>query len=154
MTIHDAKALIALCIDEGLKQGVLKNKGEFEELFDYLDKCFADTDKMINGSSEIPKDLEEASDEFANQDCVTFISRKKGFIARAKWQADHAPLPEDTVIYQRGVEEGKRLMMEEAVEYELYYDGDFLAIDLNMAELGYSERDKVRVIIIPNTDEK
>ena len=41
-----------------------------------------------SGSSEIPNDLEEAADEFANQDCVTFISRKKGFIAGAKWQKE------------------------------------------------------------------
>lgn len=39
-------------------------------------------------------------------------------------------------------------VMEEAVECDLYYDGDFLAIDLNMEALGYCERDKVRVIVI------
>lgn len=48
----------------------------------------------------------------------------------------------------------KELMMEEAVETELYWDGDFLAINLNMAELGYSERDKVRLIVLPKNDEK
>lgn len=30
--------------------------------------------------------LENAANKFANQDCVTFISRKKGFIAGAEWQ--------------------------------------------------------------------
>lgn len=34
----------------------------------------------------------------------------------AKWGADHTPLPEDTVLFNKGVEEGKRLMMEEAVD--------------------------------------
>jgi len=67
MTIHDAKALIGLCIDEGLKQGVLKNKGEFEELLDYLDKYFTDTGKITGGSSEIPKDLEEAADKYEKE---------------------------------------------------------------------------------------
>lgn len=41
--------------------------------------------------------------------------------------------------------------LKEAVECELYWDGwdgDFLAIDLNMAALGYSEGDKVRIIIV------
>lgn len=77
------------------------------------------------------------------------------YIARhfAEWQAKQllksSPLPEDTVLFQKGVEEGKRLMMEEAEECELYWDGDFLAIDLNMRELGYSERDKVNIIILP-----
>lgn len=37
----------------------------------------------------------------------------------AEWGAGHTPLPEDTVIFQKGVEEGKRLMMEGAVEGEV-----------------------------------
>ena len=41
-----------------------------------------DSTKMID------KSLEEAANEFANQDCVTFISRKKGFIAGAEWQKE------------------------------------------------------------------
>jgi hypothetical protein len=35
--------------------------------------------------SKLPDGLEEAAVEFANQDCVTFISRKKAFIAGAEW---------------------------------------------------------------------
>lgn len=120
----------------------------------------------------IPNDLEEAADEMAlrafpeKKSYSTVIDRvvdynavdrknyRDGIIAGAKWQADHTPLPEDTVLFNKGVEEGKRLMMEEAVECELYYDGDFLAIDLNMAELGYSERDKVRIIVLKNTEKQ
>lgn len=34
----------------------------------------------------------------------------------AQWGADHAPLPEDTVIFNKGIAEGKRLMLEEAAE--------------------------------------
>lgn len=49
---------------------------------------FAQWGAEHSGSSEIPNDLEEAADNFANQDCVTFISRKKGFIAGAKWQKE------------------------------------------------------------------
>lgn len=48
----------------------------------------------------------------------------------------------------------KEQMLKEAVETELYWDGDFLAIDLNMAALGYSEKDKVRVIICKKEDGK
>ena len=33
----------------------------------------------------------------------------------AQWGANHTPLPEDTVLFNQGVAEGKRLMMEEAV---------------------------------------
>lgn len=37
----------------------------------------------------------------------------------ARWGAEHTPLPEDTVLFNKGVEEGKRLMMEDAVEGEV-----------------------------------
>ena len=79
-----------------------------------------------------------------------------GVIARhfANWQKEQMPMPEDTVIFQKGIEEGKRLMMEDAEECDLYWDGDFLAIDLNMVALGYSERDKVKIIIIPEKEDK
>ena len=33
-----------------------------------------------------------------------------------EWQKKQIPMPEDTVIFNKGIEEGKRLMMEEAVE--------------------------------------
>lgn len=91
MTTLYAKALITLCIDEGLKQGVLKNKGEFEELLDYLDKYFADTGKMTSGSSEIPNDLEEAADDYIGKvadDGWEWETHDivEAFIAGAKWQ--------------------------------------------------------------------
>lgn len=120
-------------------------------------------DEVRGRESETPMNQEELEDEMDRFfETMPVIELENIFedtfknIARhfAKWGADHTPLPEDTVIFNKGVEEGKRLMREEAVECDLYYDGDFLAIDLNMAELGYSERDKVRIIVLPNTDEK
>lgn len=100
----------------------------------------------------LPSDLEEAATEFANQDCVTFISRKKGFIAGAEYQRKQdqqlIELAEDHAMLA-GMNKMKEEMMEKAEECELYWDGDFLAIDLNMAALGYSERDKVKVIVVP-----
>ena len=51
-----------------------------------------DVDKMLadcRGYEQPVEGLEEAATEFANQDCVTFISRKKGFIAGAEWMAEH-----------------------------------------------------------------
>ena len=49
--------------------------GVLEELLTFLDTL----------SEEPDKSLEEVANDFANQDCVTFISRKKGFIAGAEW---------------------------------------------------------------------
>ena len=130
-----------------------KIKAEIERLCDeaptcddtiaYLMKveCFLDT---LESGKPVPNDLEEYASRAGfdyvdnivqehpghrfNDHDVEFAYRD-GIIAGAKWQA--------------------KQMMKEAEECELYWDGDFLAIDLNMAALGYSERDKVRVIVLP-----
>lgn len=56
-------------------------------------------------------------------------------------------------IFKAGAKWQKGQMLKEAVEVEFYWDGDFLAIDLNMSELGYSEHDKVKIIIIKEDKE-
>lgn len=75
------------------------------------------------------------------------------FIAGAKWQAEHAPLPEDTVLFQKGVEEGRRLEMEDimkdAVEgtvhnFSSYKPHPTVLVDAN----GFNQGDKVRIIIV------
>ena len=38
------------------------------------------------------------------------------FIAGAEWQKEQMPMPEDTVIFQKGIEEGKRQGREEMFE--------------------------------------
>ena len=57
-------------------------------------------------------DLEEAADKF-EQEYFTDTTIGEAFIAGAKWQANQllkgSPLPEDTVLFQKGVEEGRRL---------------------------------------------
>ena len=82
------------------------------------------------------RDLEEAADNFANQDCARFTPRFNGFIAGAKWQ--------------------KEQMMKEAVEGEIQmrYSGSLCpttihAINEDRFKLG----DKVRIIIVKE-DEK
>lgn len=72
-------------------------------------------------------DLEEAADEYGRENVHywydeeigdgaiydDFEDLKVGFIAGAEWQARQllkgSPLPEDTVLFQKGVEEGRRL---------------------------------------------
>lgn len=60
---------------------------------------------------------EEIREYMSNEDNNPFDWdwRDKRDCARhfAKWGAEHAPLPEDTVLFQKGVAEGKRLMMED-----------------------------------------
>ena len=71
------------------------------------------------------EDLEEAAREYAyswhkkgdKEECELFpVTASRGFIAGAKWQAEHTedyPMPEDTVLFQKGVAEGRRLASEE-----------------------------------------
>ena len=68
-----------ICEADGFVQK--KDEPRYDALAEVLD--FIDTLE-----EEPDKNLEEAANEFANQDCVTFISRKKGFIAGAEWQKD------------------------------------------------------------------
>ncbi len=81
---------------------------------------------------------EEAARQYGynySNECPGMVQpARDGFIAGAEWK--------------------EAQMKKEAVECELYWDGDFLAIDLNMAELGYSERDKVRIIVLPKDEKK
>lgn len=71
--------------------------------------------------------LEEAADEYSEKhgfrvpydgsnnfyDEVDVKASKEGFIAGAKWMANQMPMPEDTVLFQKGVEEGRRLEKDE-----------------------------------------
>lgn len=81
--------------------------------------------------------LEEAAEKWCKENVRGFVLRDKAayyigetlpaFIAGAEWQKSQMPMPEDTVIFQKDIEEGKRLMMEDAVEgeaEELYNDGE------------------------------
>ena len=82
-----------------------------------------------------------------------------------EWHQKQMPLPEDTLIYQKGVKEGKRLMMEEAVEgeviktdkhtsirYKSFYGTD--RYFYGIADKQFKAGDKVRIIILPNEDEE
>lgn len=74
----------------------------------------------------VPKDLEEAADEYEKKHTYQRYdgggltpeydaTLAEAFIDGYKFHADHTPLLEDTVLFNKGVEEGKRLMMEEEV---------------------------------------
>ena len=126
---------------------------------------------------EPSKDLEEAADDYADKhgfrvpydgsnnyyDDVDVRASKEGFIAGAEWQKKQdlsemvqSRSPLSVAYANRCFENGKQAMKEqmikEAEECDLYWDGDFLAIDLNMRVLGYSEKDKVKIIILPSND--
>lgn len=69
-----------------------------EELRPFLDTLSEEPDKSLEG----------AANEFANQDCVTFISRKKGFIAGAEWQKEQLQGEIDFAQQLRKLQESQR----------------------------------------------
>lgn len=52
----------------------------------------------------------EADDIENRSDVIT------GFLAGAEWQAKQMPMPEDTVLFQKGVAEGRRLEKDDVMK--------------------------------------
>lgn len=141
-----------------------------EELRPFLDTLSEEPDKSLEVEleKESPKELDEMIDDYFKSlfpNIAYYKWRTSDVYVHAspdgiRFLCDHfyelgqsqMPMPEDTVLFQKGVAEGRRLekedMLKDAEECELYWDGDFLAIDLNMVALGYSEKDKVKVIVL------
>ena len=112
------------------------------------------------GSSETPIDLKEAVDEYiykaANTPGDDWITDdiRNAYIAGYKLHEANTPLPEDTVLFNKGVEEGKRLMREEAVEADVISNAYPTTIQFRTFDNRFHHGDKVHIIVIPNTDEK
>ena len=72
----------------------------------------------------------------------------------AEWQKKQIPMPEDTVIFNKGVAEGKRLMLEGAIEGEVYkYDKFSYVKEKNSKSLTelltkFNDGDTVKIIIM------
>ena len=133
-------------------------------------------EETCKDSLQVPETCKENTDSFtsleeaANDSWALYEYRdtpqglysscyRDGFIVGAKWQANQllkgSPLPEDTVLFQKGVEEGKRLMMEEAVEGEIGYwnqRGLSIRLDKSLERLGYDMDTKVKLIIVKQND--
>ena len=134
-------------------------------------------DGYFTGIAAISKFLDSLPDEQPNEDleqaAITFATDTlpfgegtyvdggayRGFIAGAEWQAKQMPMPEDTVLFQRGVEEGKRLMLEDAVDGECIDDTNAgVEIDTQYGVLflpphTFRYGDKVKIVIVKE-DEK
>lgn len=112
-------------------------------------------------SDSFTNDLEEAADNFANQDCARFTPRKNGFIAGAKWQKQHdAELIE--IAYNDGITIGmtkqKEQMMKEARNHFVHnvLSGNDMKkmIEIYNDEVSCKPGNVVRVIIFKKEDEK
>lgn len=127
------------------------------------------TIKRVSTLSEEPdKSKEEAAAEFAegewdgvavDTDGNPLYSQDEieyAFIAGAEWQASQMPMPEDTVLFNKGVAEGRRLEMEDSVECEVTDVGlNYLDLALFEAErLELNKGDKVKVIVLKDNEDE
>lgn len=128
MTNEELMAKIKAEIERLIEESDFDESANLYSLLSFL--------STLESEKPIPKDLEEyasrAGFDYADNivqenpghrfnDHDVEYAYRDGIIAGAKWQADNTPLPEDTVLFNKGVEEGKRLMMEEAVEGRVSY---------------------------------
>ena len=97
--------------------------GKWQKFHDWLEKqkeslhahetCKENTDSFTS--------LEEAAQEYAipfNDTTYGCEYSYKGFIAGAKWMESKMTLPADTVIFMKGVAEGRRLEREEVPRWK------------------------------------
>ena len=122
----------------------------------YKGKFIAEIDEcpLRQEQPDVDSDLEEAANEFANQDCVTFISRKKGFIAGAEWQKEQDDKMVD-IIYQQGIEKGKDEMRKKAIEGILFYCPPFTKPLISVSGINpgvFSKNAEVKLIILKNDE--
>lgn len=109
---------------------------------------------------EPDKSLEEAAYKYSfdSRPCIYGqVDVIDAFIAGAEWQASRMPMPEDTVLFQKGVQEGRRLeredMLKDAVECDLVCIKDRLAAILPMKDFRWTVGDKVRIVVLKEEEE-
>lgn len=108
------------------------------------------------------EDLEEATARYGSGYCDIGLRRTAefGFRSGAEWQRQRTPMPEDTVLFNKGVAEGRRLerqdMLKDAVEGYVNYYEDSGGILMAEAQVGcpYHNGDKVKIVIIPIKEDK
>lgn len=112
---------------------------------EYIRNDFVEQEQPVEGLEE---ELEKMWLEWCEDiDYLTYASIARHF---AEWGMNQCPLPEDTAIFMKGVAEGKRLMMEEAVAVEVVGEKrDLRLIDFTQRCLFNAERgDWLKIIIV------
>ena len=139
-----------------------KSKSQFD--FEDIAYHFAEwgAEHLRDSTKMIDKSLEEAAETHVkNKYCLTKLlgteirEAVNDFIAGAEWQKSQMPMPEDTILFQKGVAEGRRLEREDSVECEVT-DVGLNYIDLAVFEaesLGLKDGDKVKLIIIKDDEQ-
>lgn len=144
---------------------------KINEIIRYINIDSLESEKPMNLEEEISRTYHDGSvTDTSDLDHVSYENIARHFyelgcrrtaekydeIEYNRQRAEESPLPEDTVLFNKGVEEGKRLMMEEAVEGEVVKDiNNKLAVTAKNVNLDkFKFGDKVRVIVLPKEDKK
>ena len=124
--------------------GCRRTAEKYDEI-EYNRQRAEESEKLMNLDEEINRYLHE---ECSDDDEPGIHEIAEHF---AQWGVEHTPLPEDTVLFNKGVEEGKRLMMKEAVETEVTETCGISSVWVKTKQ--FKPGQKVRIIIIKE-DEK
>ena len=111
------------------------------------------------------EDLDEATARYGSGYCDTGLRRTAefGFRSGAEWQRQRTPMPEDTVLFNNGVAEGRRLerqdMLKDAVEGKIYgYDDGSFELIVSWLDLPkdskFKDGDRVKIVIVPDKEEE
>ena len=103
---------ILLSFIDSLPEDDPLNDQRFGEGFDagrVVQRIFDETEEKPS------EDLKEAAEKYADEEMMSGLA-ERAFIAGAKWMESQMPLPEDTVIFMKGVAEGRRLEREDREE--------------------------------------
>ena len=108
----------------------------------------------LESENPVPNDLKEAVKNYIYKaadspgDDWTTDDIRNAFIAGYKLHEANIPLPEDTVLFNKGVAAGKRLMIEEAVEGEVILNPyPMICLD-DCKDYDFKDGDEVRIIIV------
>lgn len=97
--------------------GISLRYQELEEILSFLDTLSEEPDKE-DLNDAIKKFIEEYGYERgADKLLIAIVARHF-----AEWQASQMPMPEDTVLFQKGVEEGRRLEREDMMKVKVKSD--------------------------------
>ena len=132
---------------EKIRQEIERRKKEnmYDDLPITIGRYYEDRDLLAFIDSlpeEKPsEDVEEAAKEYAyswrkegNKEVRELFPKAayRAFIAGAEWQKEQMPMPEDTALFQKGVEEGRRLEKDDlALTLEDMAKIDAIILDVN-----------------------
>lgn len=124
-------------------------------------------DSLQQGQQEEPdKSLEKEITRWLNEGDITdtrFDDYDDSDIEKtarhfAEWQASQMPMPEDTVLFNKEVAEGRRLeredMMKEAVEWEVIANLANRPVIYLYQLHGFKPGDKVKVIVLKDNEDE